>query len=255
MATKACPFCAEDIQEAAVFCRHCHHDLRTGAHASAAQARRWSPGVAGLLSFLIPGAGSIYKGQIGLGVLWFILTAIGYWLFVLPGVLLHLVGIAMAAGGDPNADPTAAVSGVESAPPLTPEERAAQRRRARKVFAWVGGVVLASAAGITWLSIQAAERQGAVDRARRAVEATRAADAARRRADAEEIDRGLREKKRMEAAIRAAGFPCLWVETISPTEAGLAVVACEDPTKPFRVEMVGGWPVTITRLRRQAQQK
>jgi TM2 domain-containing membrane protein YozV len=62
--------------------------------------RIWSPGVAAVLSFLIPGLGQIYKGQIFNGLVWFGIVILGY-CFVLPGIILHLCCIFGAASGDP----------------------------------------------------------------------------------------------------------------------------------------------------------
>lgn len=145
---KACPFCAEEIQDAAVFCRHCQHDLKTGESAvkqvvavtAAPPTRLWSPGIAGLLSFLIPGAGLMYKGQVGLGVVMFIVTVVGYLIFILPGLGLHLLTIGMSVSGDPMRAPgepsAAAPSQLASTPepiapraPVTADQVARMRKR------------------------------------------------------------------------------------------------------------------------------
>ena len=63
--------------------------------------RKWSPGVAAVLSLVIPGAGQIYKGQIFNGLFWLILVVIGYVAMVIPGVVLHIFCIIGAASGDP----------------------------------------------------------------------------------------------------------------------------------------------------------
>jgi len=55
-----------------------------------------SPALAAVLSFLVPGAGQLYTGNIISGILWFILVTAGYTL-ILPGIFLHLLCIALAA--------------------------------------------------------------------------------------------------------------------------------------------------------------
>ncbi len=58
---------------------------------------RKEPFVAGLLSFFIPGAGQMYAGKVGAGIGWLIFTFIGYAIFVVPGLILHVICIAGAA--------------------------------------------------------------------------------------------------------------------------------------------------------------
>jgi len=56
-----------------------------------------SPALAAVLSLLVPGAGQLYTGNIVSGLLWFMLVAAGYTL-ILPGLFLHMICIATAAG-------------------------------------------------------------------------------------------------------------------------------------------------------------
>jgi hypothetical protein len=70
--------------------------------------KEWNPGVAALLSFVIPGAGQIYKGAIFSGLLWLVFVAAGYFAMILPGVFLHIVCIYKAFSGNPySVDPNA----------------------------------------------------------------------------------------------------------------------------------------------------
>lgn len=63
--------------------------------------QRWSPGLAAVLSFLVPGLGQLYKGQILNAIMWFFLVGIGYLALILPGLVLHFFCILGALSGNP----------------------------------------------------------------------------------------------------------------------------------------------------------
>lgn len=101
-----CPYCREVIRANAGKCKHCGEYLDDDL-----RQPDWNPGIAAVLSFLIPGVGQIYKRQIVKGLLFLFFIQTGYVLAIasfaclvgfvaLPCVmLLHLICVFDAAAG------------------------------------------------------------------------------------------------------------------------------------------------------------
>lgn len=106
--TKPCSFCGESILVAAKKCKHCGEFLDEQLRKSRAQeatlspAPSWTPGIAAICSFFIPGLGQIYKGQVLNGLCWLVLVLLGYVFFIVPGLILHALCLLGAASGGPS---------------------------------------------------------------------------------------------------------------------------------------------------------
>lgn len=125
MALISCPDCGTQVSDAAAACPKCARPISHRMPAQAAPAPafspmtnqaqnvvvnvgnmgapvpQWSPGVAAVLSFFIPGLGQLYKGQILNGIVWFFAVVFGYVMFIIPGLFLHLCCVIGAATGNP----------------------------------------------------------------------------------------------------------------------------------------------------------
>ena len=50
-----------------------------------------SPGIAAVLSVLLPGLGQLYSGRLLAGAVWFAATSMAYWAVLLPGFIVHAI--------------------------------------------------------------------------------------------------------------------------------------------------------------------
>src|SRR5262245_40765933 len=112
MALVKCPDCGRDISDAANSCIGCGRPMTAAATptiaslsgeplpaaTSVAVRSLPSPGVAAVLSLIIPGAGQMYAGSVLAGFVFFFGTLFGYALFVVPGLIMHLIAVVTAAG-------------------------------------------------------------------------------------------------------------------------------------------------------------
>lgn len=102
MALVQCPECQHQISELAPTCPYCGYRLMPDPPSTlSVPIRQWSPGIAAVLSLVIPGAGQMYKGQVLNGLVWLGVVIIGYFLFIVPGLVMHFFCIIGASMGDP----------------------------------------------------------------------------------------------------------------------------------------------------------
>ena len=60
-----------------------------------------SPGIAAVLSVIVPGLGQVYSGRLLAGAVWFLATTFAYWAILVPGFLVHAFCIWSAWRGCP----------------------------------------------------------------------------------------------------------------------------------------------------------
>lgn len=88
-----CPVCARQLSPAAQACPGCGHPLKAQPWAAAPTP---NPGVAAVLSLVLPGAGQFYRGMLGWGFFWVCLVPLAYFLFLPLGLILHVFCIMSA---------------------------------------------------------------------------------------------------------------------------------------------------------------
>ena len=55
-----------------------------------------TPGLAAVLSVVVPGLGHVYAGRLGAGLLWFLAASFGYWAILVPGFAIHIASVYFA---------------------------------------------------------------------------------------------------------------------------------------------------------------
>lgn len=58
-----------------------------------------SPGIAAVLSVLIPGLGQVYNGRLFGGACWFLAASFAYWAILVPGFIVHALSVWSAYSG------------------------------------------------------------------------------------------------------------------------------------------------------------
>ena len=97
-----CPACGRPVDQTARFCNNCGARLNSAGPAGQeepAQTARGmkSPVLAVLCSFFIPGLGQVYDGELARGIAIFLGTLIGFFIFIIPGLIFWIFGMKDAS--------------------------------------------------------------------------------------------------------------------------------------------------------------
>jgi TM2 domain-containing membrane protein YozV len=89
---KFCPNCGTELKfENAEICPSCGVRIKEAPSTPLQASEKKSPGFAAVLSFLIPGLGQIYNGQIGKGIIMVVAAVIfALLIIILIGIILYL---------------------------------------------------------------------------------------------------------------------------------------------------------------------
>jgi len=95
--TRSCPACGAGVPETAKFCNECGAPLAPGspgpAPAASPEKIEKSTALALIGSAVVPGLGQVYEGNIVRGYLVFLGTLFGFFLFIIPGIIVWLYGM------------------------------------------------------------------------------------------------------------------------------------------------------------------
>lgn len=97
MALIECPECGKAASSSAASCPACGFPIRTTWGESPDREHPWHPGVAAVLSLVVPGAGQMYRRRITEGFAWLVGIVIGYAVLNVLGFPFHVWCVYNAA--------------------------------------------------------------------------------------------------------------------------------------------------------------
>jgi TM2 domain-containing membrane protein YozV len=94
---KFCPDCGKSVEnESSKFCNNCGASLNSSIEQKEAIQKvpeEKDPIGALICSIIIPGLGQVYNGEFGKGIVIFLGTLIGLFIFIIPGLIVWIYGV------------------------------------------------------------------------------------------------------------------------------------------------------------------